>query len=289
MEPKETKTILLNARDPFSHKGTYGTALLICGCVGMAGAAVLSGKACVRSGVGIARIVVPDKIYGIVASHFPEAVFTVGKTARTGTLKFSNDFKKKLLKDIKKSSAILIGCGMGVSGDTEKILKFVLENAECPVLIDADGINTLSGCIDIIKKAKSQIILTPHPAEMARLTGKTVCEIESDRVKSAMDFSSEYGAVLVLKGHETLIAAEDEIFINKTGNAGMATGGMGDVLSGICVAFAAQGMSASDSAKNAVWIHGAAGDAAAEKFSKTALLPTDVINELPFVFKKIEG
>ncbi len=275
-------------RDAEAHKGTFGVSLLFCGSVGFAGAAVLAAKGCLRSGVGIAKLAVPDKIYQICAANTPEAVFLPLKSDRKG--KFGRINKKLLQSEILKADSILIGCGIGVSRNNQKLIEFLIDNARCPLIIDADGINLLAFNINILKRAKTPIILTPHPAEMSRLCGSSVSEIQQNREAVAKDFAIKHRVHLVLKGHKTVVATPDgDVFINPTGNPGMATGGSGDVLSGICAAMTGKSQDIAQSVKAAVYIHGAAGDLAAEKLSQTAMLPSDIIEELPCVFKTLEG
>ena len=157
-----------------------------------------------------------------------------------------------------------------------------------PTVIDADGINCLSSCIDIIKQAKAPIILTPHLAEMSRLCGKTIDEIESSRIETAKEFSNRYGVYLILKGANTVLATpKGEVFVNLVGNAGMAKAGSGDMLSGIILALLAQGYEITEALKAAIWLHSTVGDMAAEKFSETAMLPTDMINLLPDLLRRL--
>lgn len=275
-----TKAPKISNRDKNSHKGTFGTALLVCGSYGMAGAAVLAAKAALRSGIGKLKMAVHKSVYGICAVSVPEAVF----------LPYGLGFKKAVLNDIQTADSILLGCGCGLSKSTLEKLKLTIKNANCPIVIDADGINLLSQNIDILKQAKTPIILTPHPMEMSRLCGKSVREINANRLSIAADFAKNHGVYLVLKGNETVVAAPDgRVNINPTGNAGMATGGSGDVLSGIMAALLAYNADVFFAITSAVYIHGLAGDSAAEKLSETALLPSDIIKELPCVFKTLEG
>ena len=267
-------------RHPDSHKGTYGTALMVTGSFGMAGAAILSAKAALKSGVGKLKFAVHKKIYGVCTVAVPEAVY----------LPYGTCFRKKMLEHVKMADSILFGCGSGDNRATLKKLEFIIDNANCPIVIDADGINVLSKNIDILKRATTPIILTPHPQEMARLCGKSVKEINDNRLNIATDFAKQYGVYLVLKGHNTVIAARDTApIVNPTGNAGMATGGSGDVLAGIAAGLLAYNKDILKTISAAVYIHGLAGDMAAEKLSKTALLPSDMIEELPCVFKMLEG
>lgn len=261
-----------------SHKGTYGTALLIVGSYGMAGAAMLSAKAALRSGLGIAKCVLPKSIYSAFTSFLPEAVCLPCDENRNGALDFSRLCTNKLLDGC---SAVLCGCGCSNCSDTLETVTFLLENSNIPIILDADGINTVSERIELLKNSKAPVILTPHPGEMARLCKTTVAEIESDRIGFAKQFATEHQCTLVLKGSNTIVAQSNgEIFINNIGNPGMATGGSGDVLAGIMVALSAQGFSPETVAKYAVYLHSAAADKAAIKRSMHAILPTDIIEEL---------
>lgn len=261
-----------------SHKGTYGTALIICGSYGMAGALMLCSKSALRSGLGIAKCVMPKSIYEAFTRFLPEAVCVPLKETENGTVKFSAFKSQNLLNSC---NAVLFGCGSGTAKDNKKILKYLLRHCRTPLIIDADGINTLASCIELLKKSKAPVILTPHPGEMARLCKVSVSEIESDRPKYAKEFAAKYGCTLVLKGSNTIVAdKKGNISFNILGNSGMATGGSGDVLAGITVSLAAQGYAPEVSAKFAVYLHSLAGDRAARKKSRHALLPTDIIEEL---------
>lgn len=272
-----TEKPVFSKRPKNSHKGNFGTALLICGSYGMAGAAILSARAALRSGVGIAKCVLCEGIYPAFTAAVPEAVCLPVKQTDNGTL--TQDLDIPALT--KKSTALLFGCGVGQSETTFNILKNILENAEIPTVIDADGINLLSNSINLLKKSKAPIILTPHSGEMARLCGKTVAEIEQNRVAYARNFAKEYGCTVVLKGANTIIAEQTgEITFNLTGNAGMATGGSGDVLAGITVSLLAQGIPVTNAVKAAVYLHGEAGDKATARKGERAALPSDVIDEL---------
>lgn len=280
MDFVENKKPLLGKRAPDSHKGTFGTALLVTGSFGMAGAAILSAKAALKSGVGKLKFAVHKKIYGICTVAVPEAVF----------LPYGFCFKHKLLEHIKTADSILFGCGSGSTMAALWILKFIIKKAKCPVVIDADGINMLSQNIDILKQAKAPIILTPHPLEMSRLCGKGVSEINQNRLSVATEFAKQHGVYLVLKGHNTVVASPNTTpIVNRTGNAGMATGGSGDVLAGIIAGLLAYNTDVLKTVAAGVYIHGLAGDMAAEKLSETAVLPSDIIEELPCVFKTLEG
>lgn len=260
-----------------SHKGTFGTALMICGSYGMAGAAILAARAALRSGIGIAKCVVCDGIYSAFTSAVPEAVCVPQRQNSLGTLTSQTDMTALL----NGCSALLFGCGIGQNVDTMKILSDIIEKSNIPTVIDADGINLLSSNIDLLKKSKAPVILTPHPGEMARLCGCSVKEVESDRIEKAKGFAQKYSCTVILKGSNTVVALPDGcISININGNPGMATGGSGDVLAGILVSLLAQGINTPAAAKAAVFLHGEAGDKAAEHKGERALLPSDIIEEL---------
>lgn len=279
---------LLPPRRKNTNKGDFGKALLVCGSFGMAGAAALAALAAVRSGAGLTRVAVPESVAAPLAAKFNEPVLCPLDETADGTLSLAAAPKIRQL--VQKSTAVLAGCGLGAGMDVEALIKIILEYAACPVVLDADGINALSGRIDIIKQAKVPLILTPHPGEMARLLGTSIEEVESARVECASGFARENGVVLVLKGAHTIVAVPgEEIYVNLTGNPGMAKGGSGDMLAGMIVSFLAQGLDAGDAAKAGVYLHGLAGDRAAAKLSQRGMIPTDMISELPALFHEIEA
>lgn len=269
-----------------ANKGVMGTMLNISGSYTMAGACVLSSLAALKSGVGLLKVALPQSIYPIVASCVHEAVFVPVSDKKADTVDVSSlDY---LLDISKNSNSVLLGCGLRCCENTIEFVKKFLPACTTPVLVDADGLNALSMNIDILKDVKTDVILTPHPKEFSRLTKLSVEEILKDREAVAQAFAKEYGVTLVLKGKDTIVANSEKTFVNHTGNSGMAKGGSGDVLSGIIASLVAQRVDAFDAACIGVYVHGLAGDLAAEKLSKTAMLPSDIISFLPQVFKKIE-
>ncbi len=264
-----------------SHKGTYGTALLVCGSYGMCGAQILAAKAALRSGVGLVKSIVCDKNYIAFCQSVPEAVTIPVTTTPDGTPEI---FDRTILSNASSSNAMLLGCGLGISDDAKRIVKNALLITKIPIIIDADGINAIASDINILRKTKAPVILTPHPKEMSRLTGLSIEEIERNRMKIAKRFAVDYGCVLVLKGTNTVVAAPNgRIYINNGGNSGMATGGSGDVLSGIMVALLAGGATPLQAALDAVWRHSFAADNATLKITQQALLPSDIIEELKYI------
>ena len=264
-------------RDVYAHKGNFGTTLMIVGSYSMAGAAIISSRANILSGVGICNIYCPQSIYPIVAGGVPEAIFT----PYTKPL-------EKLEKALNKASCVVIGCGMGQCESTKQILQFVLENSTVPVIVDADGLNCLSRNMQWLKNSNAPIILTPHLKEMSRLCKKSVEEILQNRVNISAQFVKEYNVTLVLKGYNTLVTFNDGTqFVNISGNAGMATGGSGDMLCGIMGALCSY-MPLDKAVTSSVFIHGAAGDVCAAEYSQTSTCPTLMLEMLPKIYKKLE-
>ncbi len=269
-----------------ANKGTMGTLLNISGSYSMAGACVLSSMAAIRSGVGLLRVALPKSIYEIVASSVYEAVFVPLKDSEKGTIDVNSvDF---LLDVTKNSSAVMLGCGLSLCDETTLFVKEFVTACTNRLLVDADGINALSMNIDILRNTKADIVLTPHAKEMSRLIKKDVSFVLQNREQIATDFAKEYGVTVVLKGKDTIVTDGQRVCVNKTGNAGMAKGGSGDVLSGVISSLMAQGVKSFEAACMGVYLHGLAGDIAAQKLSKSAMLPRDIIDALSDAFLSIE-
>ncbi len=270
-----------------ANKGDFGKLLCVCGSKNMPGAACLCVASAIKCGVGLVEAAVTEPVYNSLSCKISECTFSILKENQEGTI-YANNIDK-ILAESQKCTAILVGCGMGWNDDTKFIVNELVKYSEKPLLIDADGINVVSENIDILKEAKSPVVLTPHLKEMSRLIGKDMDYFKSNKIKCAVDFAKNYGVTLVLKGRGTTITdTKGEIYLNTTGNPGMATGGMGDVLSGMIASFLAQGFSAAHAAVCATYIHGLAGDRCSEKMSQIAMTPTDLINTLPDVFLEIE-
>lgn len=270
-----------------SHKGTFGHLLTLCGCYGMAGAAALSIKAAQRCGTGLVTAALPHSVYPIVASQIPEAVFLPLPENAAGKVGLAA--RKSLREKLASSTALLMGCGLGTDEDVRGVVKDMLGAAACPIVLDADGINCIAGHIDIGKTVQAPLVLTPHPGEMARLMGCTISRVQDDRIQAAKNYAEKTGAVVVLKGHKTVIAAPGRsVMVNMTGNPGMATAGSGDVLAGMIASFMAQGMEPYHAAMCGVYLHGLAGDHAAARLSQHAMLPTDMLDELGALFLDLE-
>lgn len=269
-----------------SHKGTYGTLLTVCGSYGMAGAALLCARGALRSGVGLLRAALPHSVYPLLVEAIPEAVFCPVAEQEGG---FCAAAIPALEEALTTADAVVLGCGLGRGEGQTAVVRHSLAHSTVPVILDADGINAVTPHIVREEARSAPLILTPHPGEMARLTGLTVPQVQADRVAAASRLAQDTGAVVVLKGHRTLIAAPDgRLTENPTGNPGMATGGSGDVLAGIIGSLVAQGLSPYDAAVCGVYLHGAAGDRAAATHSQRGMLPTDLIEELGSLFLQFE-
>jgi NAD(P)H-hydrate epimerase len=285
---------LIPERPKYSHKGDYGHVLIVGGSKGKTGAPFMASRACMRSGSGLVTIGVPESLFKVFQEKVIEEM-TLPLIDKDGII--SIDALEKILDFVtKKADVLAIGPGMGISSDTISIMDELILKSSIPIVIDADGLNSLS-TTDVLKKAKAPIILTPHPGEMARLLGlKTEHrtqstekdireEIEKDRINTAISFSKETGTYVILKGVPTIIAdPEGNSYINTTGNPGMATAGTGDVLTGIVASFLGQGLSPLDASLLGVYIHGLAGDLAASEKGYHSLIATDIINFLPKAF-----
>ena len=268
----------LPERNPWGHKGSFGQVLLLCGSRGFTGAAYLAAMGALRVGAGLVFAGVPESIYPIEAVKLTEpVVFPLPE--EDGRL--SERSVKPILERISGMDAVLIGCGLGISKGTRAVVKAVLETAKCPVVLDADGISLLSGHMDILRGRRGQTILTPHDGEFARAGGV----IGADRMASAAEFARENGCVLLLKGHQTCVTDGSLGYRNRTGNAGMAVGGSGDLLAGMIVGLLGQGMTPLEAAACAAWLHGAAGDLCAKELGQRAMLPTDMLKTLPRLLK----
>ena len=265
-----------------SHKGNYGKVLLLCGSVGLTGAAAMAAKACLRAGSGLVYLGVPESVYPILAAKLDEAiVFPLPE--ENGM--FSDKAIPEILRRLEGMDACLIGPGLGRSIGTERVVHGVLRHASCPVVLDADGINALSGNMNVLHSVSAPVVLTPHDGELARLGCRPMAETRMEDVKA---FACEQGVNLLLKGYRTIVTDGDETFVNTTGNPGMAVGGSGDVLSGILVSLLGRGIAPLKAAACAAWLHGAAGDRAADHLGEVSMLPTDLIDALCEIIHELE-
>lgn len=269
---------LLPDRDPNSHKGDFGHVLMLCGSRGYTGAAALAAMGALRTGAGLVFLGVPESIYEIEAIKLTEPV-VFPLPDESGML--SEAAIPAIMDRLPKMDEVVIGCGCGKSRGVAAVLRYVLENAKCPVIVDADGINLLSKHTDILRGRTFPTILTPHEVEFTRIGG----QLSDGRIDGAVNLAKDLSCVVLLKGHHTCITDGDTIYVNQTGNAGMAVGGSGDVLAGMIAGLLGQGMDSLQAAACAAWLHGAAGDICAEQMGQYAMLPTDMLNVLPRLLK----
>jgi NAD(P)H-hydrate epimerase len=285
LEQTQTNTFLLTKKDvvrlvkpqhKFDHKGKRGHALLIAGSYGKMGAAVLASRAALRTGVGLLTSHVPVKGYEIIQTAVPEAMVSIDLADEC----FST------IPEIEPYTAIGIGPGLGKDKKTAQALHVVLEKTDAPVVLDADALNIISENRELLALLRPGTILTPHPKEFERLAGSSKNDFE--RLDRQRAFSKEYKIVVLLKGaYTTITSPEGNIFINNTGNPAMATGGSGDVLTGILTALLAQGYSSVEAAQLGVWLHGLAGDEARRKLGQRGLIASDFIEHLPVAFSSL--
>ncbi|MHB8917390.1 MAG: NAD(P)H-hydrate dehydratase [Desulfocucumaceae bacterium] len=279
---------LLPFRPNSSHKGDYGRVLLIAGSRGMAGAACLAAGAAARAGAGLVTLAVPGGIYEPVAAKLTEVMTSPVPETAEGTL--SKEALPLIQGMLEKADVLALGPGMSTHPETVEAIQSIISFCPVPTVLDADGLNACIGKTDLFKRFRKPLILTPHPGEMARLCGLPVDSIQRDRLQAARKWSSSWGAVVVLKGARSIIASPEGIaFINTTGNPGMATGGSGDVLTGIIAGLLAQGMEASGAAAAGVYLHGMAGDSAAREKGMMGLVAGDILQALPGVTRVLEG
>lgn len=309
MIDREMVSGLIPLRPKYSHKGDYGHVLIVAGSRGKTGAALMAAKACLRSGSGLVTLAVPESLMNIFQGRVTEEMTLPLPDDGSGVLS-SKAIDVILNFAAQKIDVIAIGPGIGVSNDTEKIMNELIQKSTIPMVIDADAINSIApphpplgkggqrggiskGAIGLLRKAKSPIVITPHPGEMARLLSQESekeikIKIEKDRIDTAMSFSKETGTYLVLKGVPTIVTEpEGRAFINTTGNPGMATAGSGDVLTGMIASLLGQSLNPVNASLLGVYIHGFAGDMAAKGKGEHSLIATDIIDSLPDAFVQL--
>ena len=280
---------MLPKRDINGNKGTFGKVLLVCGSRNMVGCCVLATEGALRSGAGLVTLAFPDVLYNSLTSRLTENLFLPLTSDDRGLVDYTA--LPTILDAAEKADVVMVGCGLGTGFAPSLITTSLIDNCSKPLILDADSINCLSVCPQYLKKAKSPILLTPHPGEMARLTAKSIEEVESNRFEVTTDFCKEYNVNVLLKGHETIIcnSEADTVYINKTGNTGLSKGGAGDLLSGIVAGLTP--MFKGDLFKSAIlgaFVHGMSADILKNKFSEYSMLPSDCAGALPEVYTIIE-
>lgn len=275
----------LPKRRPNAHKGTFGHVVIFAGSRGHLGAGYLASLAALRAGCGVVTYCIPEKAFVRFDARYPEVMCDPLPDA--GLASFHPSGLDEALAVARGKSAVAIGPAIGTSPDTREFVNGLVKRIDVPLIIDADGLNVLD--LVSVKRRRSCTILTPHPGEMSRLMGATTSAVQADRIGMASKLAATSGAIVILKGQGTVVAEPDgSASINPTGNAGMATAGMGDALTGVVASFLAQGMNPRDAGVAAVYIHGLAGDMAAAELSERALITSDVIRCLGKAIKEIE-
>lgn len=275
---------LLPCRKPDAHKGDFGHVLVIAGSLGMTGAAALASMGALLSGSGLVTLGIPKSLNPILEVKLTEVMTkpldeTSGQSLSAAAL-------PKILEFSKKIDCAAIGPGLSGNFSTERLVKRLIISLNKPIVLDADGINALKGDASILRSAKAPIVITPHIGEMSRLISLPRDKIVKAKEKVAKKFANQYNVVCVLKGYRTVVAdPKGKVYVNLTGNPGMATGGAGDVLTGMIASFIGQGIKPFDAAKMGVFLHGFAGDLAAEEKGEVSLIASDILNKLPDAIK----
>lgn len=264
----------IKTKNKFSFKNNFGKVTIFAGSKGFSGAAFIASEAAIKSGSGLVTLVCDEDIQDIISSKVSEGM--------TANYKEEN----RINKLIETSSAIGFGCGMGDNKLTLERLEYVLNKSNCPMIIDADGLNVLKNNINILKKCENRIIITPHLGEMSRLTGKSISYIKENRLDVAKEFAKENNIIVLLKGYETIITDGNILYINPTGNSAMANGGMGDCLLGMITSFIGQGLEIFNAVVCAAYIHGYIGDILSKKLY--TVNATQIINEIPSIMNEFD-
>lgn len=268
-----------------SNKKDYGHIFVLAGSPGKTGAAYLCSQAAILSGSGLVTLGIPKSLNRIMSIKLTEVMTKPLEETEEKTLSLKS--LPDILKLSQKVDVLAIGPGLSENGETQKLVTGLIKKIDKPIVIDADGLNALAKNISILKNNKKEIIITPHPGEMARLLKKTTPYVQKNRKEVAKNFSLRYNLTTVLKGYNTVVASpQGKVWINKTGNPGMATAGSGDVLTGIIASLLGQGIEPFPAAKLGVYIHGLSGDLAAKEKGQISLMATNILNKLPLVFKR---
>ncbi len=270
------------------HKGTYGKVLVVAGSRGMAGAAVLAGRGALRGGAGLVQIACPACAQPVVAAGHP--CYTTVPLRQHADGSFGEGVNEEVVELGRAANAVAVGPGLGQAADVAALVRAVVrELPRTPVVVDADGLNVLAPFPDDFRTRPAPLVLTPHPGEFARLAGVPTHDVVTRREELAARFAVRTGVVLLLKGAQTVVTDGRRLYRNSTGNPGMATGGSGDVLTGVVAALLAQGLAPFGAAVLAAWVHGRAGDLAAAAFGQTGLTAADLADTLPAAFRELEA
>lgn len=266
-----------------SHKGMYGSVLVLAGGRGMAGAAGLCGASTLRSGAGLVRVASAAEVQPTVATFEPSYMTYPLLNDASGLVQFEPN-RKTLESLLDKADVLAMGPGLGQSDDIRALVRWVVEEVKVPTVLDADALNALASDAQILSCAKRPIVLTPHPGECARLLGTTTADVQANRERCAIDLAWAENVIVVLKGAQTIVTDATRIYVNTTGNPGMATGGAGDVLTGVIAALIGQKLSAFEAAQLGVYIHGLAGDIARDHDGEIGMIAGDIVDALADAF-----
>jgi NAD(P)H-hydrate epimerase len=290
IEPSEFRALPLR-RDPAANKGTYGHALILAGSLGKSGAAILAARGALRAGAGLVTVATPQEVQPVVAGGLPEMMTSPLVSTDAGTASLRNLDYGKFAEILKGKSVFALGPGLSMQHETQEFIRHVASKTELPIILDADGLNAYAGAADTLNERQSAALaLTPHPGEMARLLGTTVKEVQSRRLDVALEAAGRWRAHVILKGFHTILATPSgQAYINTTGNPGMATGGTGDVLTGILAGLTAQ-FGVEDWARVlslGIYLHGLAGDIAASHVGEAPLIASDLVDALPEAYARV--
>ncbi|MCX7710267.1 MAG: NAD(P)H-hydrate dehydratase [Clostridia bacterium] len=282
----ESVAQMIPDRSSNSNKGNFGRIFIVSGSVGMTGAGCLTAGAALRTGAGLVYLGVPSILSSVYDACLLEAVTIPLEDEGRGSL--SKQCTQQVLQHVQRTTVSAVGPGLSVNEEIVEIIRAIIENSEKPLILDADALNAISKDVSVLSKRKAEMVITPHPGEMARLAGISIEEVQNNRIKTAVEFSVKWGITTVLKGARTIVAHPDgSVYINTTGNSGMATGGTGDVLTGMIAGLVGQGMEPCDAAVAGVYLHGMAGDRAAASKGEHGMIAGDLVNEIPFVIKEL--
>jgi len=281
----------IGPRPAEANKGSYGHVLVIGGSLGKAGAAAMAGMSALRIGVGLSTVATATSALATVAGFHPELMTEPLQETDAGTISM-RALEYGHLDELTKGKTVLaVGPGISRNPETSEFVRTVVEKYRVPMVLDADGLNAFEGASNKLNGNGRALVITPHPGEMARLTGRTIPEVQSDRIGVARGFAADHGVIVVLKGHRTLVALPDgEVWVNTTGNPGMATGGTGDILTGMVSGMIAQNPKrVAEAVTSAVYLHGLAGDVARESMGEQSLVATDLVHALPEAFRRVRS
>lgn len=280
--PSAVRVPPLPPRSPTGHKATFGHVLVLAGSYRYTGAAVLTARSALRSGCGLVTLGCPKSAHAAIAPHLLCEMSLPLADAAPGV--FARDAVSEVLDTADRMQAVALGPGITTDGPAMKFAQDVAVYCPLPLVIDADGVNSLSGALQRLEFAEGPRVLTPHPGEAARLLGCPTHEVLADRTEAALRIARESHAVVLLKGAGTIVTDAERIYVNPTGNSGMATAGSGDVLTGVIAALLAQGVPAFEATVLGAYLHGLAGDLAAKTLGQHGLLATDILDHLPYAF-----